>query len=42
MAGLNLGQAGYQAVATCCLKEKDGIKLIEEMSVSAFSSDVTR
>ena len=35
-ADINLDQAGYQAVGTCCLKEEEGVKLLDEMKVSAL------
>ena len=35
---LDLGQAGYQAVAKCCLKEKEGIELLQEMRVSVYDT----
>ena len=36
-ADLELNQAGYQAIATSCHSMKDGIKLLNEMIVSATS-----
>ena len=32
-ADINLDQAGYQAMATGCLEEKDGLQLINDMLV---------
>ena len=31
--GEDLGQAGYQAVASCCLRHDDGLQLLAEMKV---------
>lgn len=32
--GLDLGQVGYQAVATSCVQRTDGIQLLKKMMVS--------
>ena len=37
-AGLDLDQAGYQAIASSCLEEKDGVQLLEDMKVSVVPS----
>ena len=31
--GLDLGQAGYQAIASCCSQRKDGLQLLSKMKV---------
>ena len=31
--GVSVGQSGYQALATCCNRESEGLELLEEMKV---------
>lgn len=34
--GLDVGQVGYQAVATSCQKEQDGMQLLEKIKVQYY------